>query len=156
MITLVWAMDENRLIGKGDRLPWHHPSDLRHFYDLVGDTPVLMGEPTYRSMKGYFRTKPLPFSRIYVARRQNVSYDDATRIDDIRTFLERFEGDLCVIGGSRVFMAAMPYADMLEITYILDVHEGDVFMPVFDMERFRLVRYRTEEKLIFATYERVN
>jgi hypothetical protein len=53
-------------------------------------------------------------------------------------------------------MVAMPYADMLEITYILDVHEGDVFMPVFDMERFRLVRYRTEEKLIFATYERVN
>ena len=31
MITLIWAMDENRLIGDANKLPWHLPKDLAFF-----------------------------------------------------------------------------------------------------------------------------
>ena len=28
MINMIWAMDENNLVGKGDRIPWHIKEDL--------------------------------------------------------------------------------------------------------------------------------
>ena len=31
MISLIWAMDKNNLIGKGNDLPWHYPEDLKYF-----------------------------------------------------------------------------------------------------------------------------
>ncbi len=31
MISMIWAMDENWLIGKDNVLPWHYPKDLAYF-----------------------------------------------------------------------------------------------------------------------------
>ncbi|MED0704415.1 dihydrofolate reductase, partial [Aeribacillus composti] len=31
MISFLFAMDENRLIGKDNKLPWHLPNDLKYF-----------------------------------------------------------------------------------------------------------------------------
>ena len=33
MINMIWAMDENHLIGDGDRIPWHIKEDFKHFKD---------------------------------------------------------------------------------------------------------------------------
>ncbi|MFN3963109.1 MAG: dihydrofolate reductase, partial [Fimbriimonadaceae bacterium] len=30
-VTIIAAIDNQRLIGKGDGLPWRLPADLRHF-----------------------------------------------------------------------------------------------------------------------------
>jgi dihydrofolate reductase len=31
LISLIVAMAENRVIGRGNQMPWHLPADLRHF-----------------------------------------------------------------------------------------------------------------------------
>src|SRR6202795_2812467 len=41
---------ENDVIGRGNRLPWHLPADLRHFKSLTLGKPVLMGRKTYESI----------------------------------------------------------------------------------------------------------
>ena len=61
MITLIWAMDENQLIGNGDRLPWHIPEDLEKFREVTRGQTVLMGDATYKSLKRYYKSTPLPF-----------------------------------------------------------------------------------------------
>jgi dihydrofolate reductase len=34
-LSIVVAMDENRLIGKDNQLPWHLPADLAYFKKLL-------------------------------------------------------------------------------------------------------------------------
>ena len=45
-LTLIAAMDQRRLIGNGDKLPWNLPADLRHFRRQTIGKPILMGRKT--------------------------------------------------------------------------------------------------------------
>lgn len=155
MIKMIWAMDENHLIGKGNLLPWHYPKDLEYFKQMTASIPVLMGEMTYQSLKSYYRKKPLPFQKIYVANLEDVEYEDATRIQDIDHFLKEYTEDIMVIGGKTIYQLALPYAEKLYITYVLKAYQGDVYFPKFDLSQFRLTWYKTEEQLIFSEYTRV-
>ena len=46
-IALIWAMSSNRVIGKGNQLPWHLPRDMRNFRRTTLGHPVVMGRHTY-------------------------------------------------------------------------------------------------------------
>jgi dihydrofolate reductase len=154
MIALIWAMDENRLIGKDNLLPWHYPKDLQYFKDHTFNQSVLMGDLTYQSLKTYYKTKPLPFKKSYVANINEQVYPDAIHVKDLFEFLKDIKEDVFIIGGKTIYQLALPYADRLYITYILQAHEGNVHFPIFDMSKFVLIEKRLEEKLIFSVYER--
>ena len=47
IISIITAMDKNRLIGKGDGLPWKLPADMKHFFRMTLGKPVLMGRKTH-------------------------------------------------------------------------------------------------------------
>ena len=49
-ISLIAAISENRVIGKDNQLPWHIPSDLRHFKEITSGHPVIMGRKTFESI----------------------------------------------------------------------------------------------------------
>ena len=155
MISMIWAMDENWLIGKDNRLPWHYPLDLAYFKNLTKDAHVLMGDQTYHSLKSYYKTKPLPFKKSYVANIMDVTYPDATHVKDLLTFLLEIDEDIMVIGGKTIYQLALPYTNRLYITYILKTHEGNVYFPTFDLSFFRLIKKEMNEGLIFAVYERI-
>lgn len=154
MISLIWAMDENRLIGAKDRLPWYYPIDLKYFQSLTKNQVVVMGHETYLSLKGYYKSKPLPFSKIYVANLNDYTYDDAILVKDFITFLENNKENLWVIGGKTIYELALPYANTLYITYILNRHEGDTYIKPFSLDNYRLTNKLIEPSLIFAKYER--
>lgn len=154
MIALIWAMDENRLIGKDNVLPWHYPKDLQYFKDHTLNQSVLMGDLTYQSLKSYYKTKPLPFRKSYVANVDVVAYPDAIHVKDLLPFLKETKEDIFIIGGRTIYQLALPFADRLYITYILGTHEGNVYFPTFDMTPFQLIEKRLEDKLIFTVYER--
>lgn len=50
IISLVVAMDEGRVIGIDNRLPWRLPADLQHFRRVTLGKPVLMGRKTFDSI----------------------------------------------------------------------------------------------------------
>ncbi|MDB2448885.1 polyphosphate kinase 1 [bacterium] len=54
-IALIWAMSENRVIGRDNQLPWYLPNDLQYFKRVTSGKPVIMGRKTYDSIG-----KPLP------------------------------------------------------------------------------------------------
>jgi dihydrofolate reductase len=156
MIEMIWAMDENRLIGKGNLLPWHIKKDLDYFKEKTKNKVVLMGDRTYRSLKHYYRGKQLPFKKIYVANNEDhFAYPDAELVQDLERFLATTDEDLIVIGGRTVYAIALPYASRLYITYVLGTYEGDVYFPDFCLSDFKLVKKVMEERLIFAVYERI-
>jgi dihydrofolate reductase len=154
MISLIWAMDENRLIGKDNRLPWHYKTDLEYFKKITHNQTVLMGDMTYKSLKSYYKNKPLPFKKIYVANHQEYCYRDAICINDLVGFLKTCDEDLFIIGGLMIYLLSLEFATHLYITYVLDRHEGNVFFPIVDMTPFKLKSFQTTDKLIFSVYER--
>jgi len=154
MISMIWAMDENWLIGKDNVLPWHYPKDLAYFKEMTSKEAVLMGEMTYQSLKSYFKSKPLPFKKIYVANIEDKIYPDAIHVKDLFSFLEEVKEDIMVIGGKTIYQLCLPYAKKLYITYVLKRHQGNVYFPSFDLSQFKLIKKELTDELIFAVYER--
>jgi dihydrofolate reductase len=154
MINMIWAMDENWLIGKDNVLPWHYPKDLAYFKEMTSKDAVLMGEMTYQSLKSYFKSKPLPFRKIYVANIEDKVYPDAIHVKDLFSFLKEVKEDIMVIGGKTIYQLCLPYANRLYITYVLKRHQGNVYFPSFDLSQFKLIKKEITDELIFAVYER--
>ena len=154
MIKMIWAMDENWLIGKDNLLPWHYPKDLQYFKQMTKNESVLMGDLTYQSLKTYYKTKPLPFKKIYVANMNESVYPDATHVKDLFQFLKNVKEDIMVIGGRTIYHLCLPYANKLYITFILKRHEGNVYFPTFDLSSYKLISKHLTDELIFAEYER--
>ena len=154
MISLIWAMDENRLIGKGNKLPWHIKEDLDYFKEVTSNQIVLMGHATYLSMKSYYKSKPLPFKKIYVANLGECDYEDATLIKDVLSFIQTNDENLFVVGGKIIYELALPFSDRLYITYIYGKYEGDVYFKDFDLKKYTLVKEQKTDKLRFAVYNK--
>lgn len=155
MISLIWAMDRNWLIGKGNILPWRYKKDLLYFKEKTANQTVLMGDMTYDSLKSYYKDRPLPFKEMFVASLTDRTFEGATKISDIDHFLKTNEKDLYVIGGKTIYKLALPYADRLYITWVDADHEGDVYFPSFDLSKFNLISESKEDVLRFCLYEKV-
>ena len=67
-LSLIWAMAENRVIGRNNSLPWRLPDDMRHFMKTTMGRPVIMGRKTFESMKS-----PLP-GRTNIVLTQNAQW----------------------------------------------------------------------------------
>ena len=157
MISLIWAMDKNWLVGKENKLPWHFKEDLIYYKSKTNGQTVLMGDNSYYSLKGYYKDKPLPYGKIYVASLNNLDLEDATVINDVISFLNNFpkEETLWVVGGATIYKFALPYADYLYITHVDGEYEGDAWFPKFDLDNeFNLVSSKISNNLNFCVYER--
>lgn len=155
MIKLIWAMDKNWLIGKENKIPWHYKEDLLYYKEKTAGQIVLMGDNTYFSLKGYYKTKPLPYAKIYVASLNDLKLDDAIVINDLKGFLSQNKEDLWVVGGATIYRFALEFADELYITHIEKAYEGDAYFPKFDLEGlFKLKSSNRSGDLNFCCYER--
>lgn len=155
MISLIWAMTSNRLIGDGNRIPWHIKEDLLYYKDKTKGQTVLMGEETYYSLKGYYKSKSLPYGTIFVASLDtNLSLEDAIVVNDLFSFLSTFKEDLWVVGGATIYKLSLPYADRLYISFIKGDFEGDKYFPEIDFSKYNLIWDNETEKVHYTLYER--
>ncbi|KHF27969.1 Dihydrofolate reductase [Anoxybacillus sp. BCO1] len=100
MISIIVAMDRNRVIGWNNTLPWHLPSDLAYFKHVTMGHPIVMGRKTFESIG-----RPLPGRINIVLTRDNTFSADSNvqvihSIDDIEQ-IEQQHGHLFVIGGHK-------------------------------------------------------
>ena len=153
---MIWAMDEDFLIGKDDRIPWHIKEDLLYYKSKTKGQTVLMGEATYYSLKGYYKTKPLPYGKIYVASiNLDLKLDDAVVINDVDSFLKNINEDIWVVGGATIYKLSLPYADRLYISFIKGKHEGNKYFPHIDFSNYKLIWEEESELVRYTLFERV-
>ena len=162
MINMIWAMDENFLIGKGNLIPWHIKEDLIYYKSKTKDQVVLMGDTTYFSLKSYYKDKPLPYKRIYVATIDmnlviNDDKNEVIIIHDIISFLTNYKDndDLWVVGGATIYKLSLPYANRLYISFIKGSHEGDKYFPNIDFSKYNLIWKNETELVKYTIYERI-
>lgn len=161
MISAIWAMDKNWLVGNGDKLPWRIKEDLQYFKEKAKGKTVLMGDTTYFSLKGYYKDKPLPFGKIYVATLdEELVIPDVILIHDLVEFINDTGEEILIIGGSTIYQLTLPYVNTLYITHINKAFNGDTYMKKTDeFDKFTKVDsniIKTSEgiELEFATYNR--
>ncbi|WP_369899853.1 dihydrofolate reductase [Bacillus manliponensis] len=128
MISLLVAMDKNRVIGKDNDLPWHLPADLAYFKKVTMGHHIIMGRKTFESIG-----RPLP-GRTNVIITRNTDYkvegcQVIHSIDDVKKMSEETNEELFVIGGAEIFKEVLSFANRLYITKIEEEFEGDTFFP---------------------------
>jgi dihydrofolate reductase len=156
MINLIWAMTKDNLIGKGNLMPWHIKEDLVYYKNRTAGKTVLMGEETYYSLKGYYKTKPLPYGTIYVASlNTDLTLEDATVVNDVISFVKDFKDELWVVGGATIYKLTLPYADNLFISFVKGNYEGDKYFPQINYDEFKLVWDNETDLVHYTQYERV-
>lgn len=126
VITLVVARAQNGIIGRGGKLPWHLPADLKRFKTLTMGSVMVMGRRTFDSLPGL-----LPGRRhIVLTRDRNWFAMGAEKAHSVESALELAnEEPVSVIGGADIFALFLPRADRLELTEVLEDIPGDTCMP---------------------------
>jgi len=150
-LSIVVAMDDNRLIGKGYGLPWHLPADLAFFKKITTGNSILMGRKTYDSIG-----KPLPNRRnIVITRNPDISISGCEVVDSIEKALSitQDEEEVMVIGGANLFEQLLPDVSRLFITHIEGELEGETYFPHYDEIDWREIScesHQSDEKNKYA------
>ncbi len=135
-VSLVVAMADNGVIGKGGCLPWRISDDMRRFKALTLGKPCIMGRKTWESLP----RKPLPGRlNIVVTRDAGYRAEGAVVVHSLDEAMARAAGadEICVIGGAELYRAALSRADLIHLTQVHGDIEGDTRMPLFDRIEWR-------------------
>jgi dihydrofolate reductase len=143
------AMSENRVIGQGNRIPWHLPDDFKWFKRMTTGQIIVMGRKTFESIG-----KPLPNRTTIVLSRSGVPIP-GVRV--VRSLAElNFTGEtreVFICGGAEVYSQMLPLCSDLYLTLVKRKVQGDAFFPPFEDQfepvetilensEFRIVHYR--------------
>jgi len=162
-LTIIAALTRNGVIGRGNRLPWHIPEDLKRFKALTLGHPVIMGRKTFESILATLG-KPLPGrENIVVTRSRDFAPPGCRVVHSIEDAIAAAAGveEVFVIGGGEIYALALPYAHGLRLTEVHADDQGDAYFPEFDLADWLEV---SRESLVsagpgglrfdFVTYER--
>ena len=146
IISLIAAMDKNRLIGRENGLPWHLPADFKHFKEVTMAKPVIMGRKTFESIG-----KPLPGRENIVISRSGFDAEGIVVVDTIDKALQAANGaeEAMVIGGASFYEQMIDRADRLYLTHVDAECEGDAWFPDFDVSEWNIVseqKHNADEK----------
>ncbi len=143
------AMSENRVIGDGNRIPWHLPEDFKFFKATTMGHVLVMGRKTFESIG-----RPLPGRETLVLSRSGFVQPGVrtiTSLDALPALVG--DGPIFICGGAEIYRQTLPLCSELFLTHVKRVVEGDAFFPPFEHlfepvetlqenADFRIVRYR--------------
>lgn len=161
---IIAAVCDGRGIGYNNNLIMRIPADMRHFKDLTLGNVVIMGRKTFESIG----STPLNCRNNIVVTANHPFDTDKENLWCVSSLEEAFElaenidgNEIFVIGGGKLYEAAMPNVDVLDITEInFNPNNVDTYFPeinVFEWSiKNRSERYFTEKipPYRFITYVR--
>lgn len=156
MIIGIAAVDRKGAIGKGGKLPWHYPADMKFFRETTMGHAVVMGRKTWVTIG-----KPLKNRlNIVLSRDPNIEPDESlvvlTDIESVLSFNNSLTTDLFVIGGAQIYEAFLPHIEKWIITEVpLTVSGADTFMPKGYLDGFKSADSKPlDDELVVKFYSR--
>jgi len=126
------AMAENRVIGAGNKLPWHLPEDFKWFKQQTLGKTLLMGRRTFASIG-----RPLPGRTTLVLSRSGVPISGVTVIrslDEIAAVAPSAP-EIVVCGGAEIYALTQSRWQEIFVTRVKrTVTDGDVLFPEFEAQ----------------------
>lgn len=129
-LSIIVAMDRNRVIGNNDSLPWHISADLKNFKKITMGKPIVMGRKTHESIG-----RPLPGrENIIITRDKTYQAEGCTVLNSIEEILEHCKDteEVMITGGSEIYKHTLDQATRLYLTEVHAEVEGDTFFPEYN------------------------
>ena len=138
MLSIIVAVASNWAIGKENNLLWHISEDLKFFKRTTLGSPIIMGYNTFLSLG----SKALPKRRNIVINR-NVEEEAPAGVEFVRSLdeavaLVKDESQAFIIGGGRIYAAALDIVDQLYVTHVdTAIEDADTFFPDLTQTKWR-------------------
>lgn len=136
IISIITAMDNNRLIGRENTLPWKIPADLQFFKKVTMSKPIIMGRKTFESIG-----RPLPGRQnIVITRDESYTAEGCDIVYSIDDAID-IAGDVdevMVIGGANIYQQCLDKCDRLYLSRVLGEFEGDAWFPEINFSDWQL------------------
>ena len=144
---IIAAISENNIIGKEGRLPWNIKSEMDFFRKTTYGYPIIMGFNTYLSLK-----EPLVGRTNIVVTQKNIkNFENVYFVNSLQKALMLAETinnkKLFIIGGGKIFEQTINIVDLIIISRIKGIYEGDSFFPELNLNVWEL--YNLENKIKF-------
>lgn len=131
-LIAIWAESQNGIIGNGDQLPWHIPSELKHFKQLTTGHSVVMGYRTAQGLKNktFANRNMILYSNHSI---DSSDFENFTVMDMCDILNLAKTEDVFVAGGKSTYEDFLPFVDAIIRTVIAQDYEGDVPAPNFEI-----------------------
>jgi len=126
-VIIIAAMAANRVIGRGNTIPWHIPEELQWFKATTMGHVLIMGRKTHESIG-----RPLPGrTTIVISRDQNRRFPGCTTVQGLKQALELCAGrdKVFIAGGAQIYTQALDLTDTIILTVLDREVAGDTFFP---------------------------
>lgn len=131
LLHLVVACAENRVIGRGGRLPWRIPEDLAFFHAETAGQICVLGRICFQTWPRATQDGRRP---IVITRDQTLASAEVRVAGSLAEALaigETLPGDITICGGERIYAEtlALDRPIRLHLTLIHATIEGDTYFP---------------------------
>jgi len=124
-------MSLNRVIGAGNKIPWHLPDDFKWFKQMTTGHIIVMGRKTYESIG-----RPLPNRTTIVLSRSPLAIPGVLVIAGLEDLITVNATDpakhIFICGGAQIYEHALPRCSDLYLTLVKREVQGDAFFPPFE------------------------
>lgn len=138
-VTLVAAVSEDGFISRGTGVPWNLPDDIAHFRERTAGRWLLIGRRTWSEMLGWF----IDHRPLVLSHDPGFHPQTGQRVSSVSEALHLATAagvdELVVVGGGMVFAAALPHADVLDLTLVHTKLGQGVPFPAIDPAEWRQV-----------------
>ena len=126
-ISLIVAMSQDGVIGKGNKIPWKISEDFKYFKATTMGKPIIMGRKTFESIGRVLPGR----TNIIITRKLDYLVKNAIVVNSIGAAFDECKNtpEIMVIGGEEIYKLAMPHANKIYLTTILKDIDGDTRFP---------------------------
>lgn len=159
MFSIIVAVGKNREIGKGNKLLWHIPEDLKNFKEITIGKTVIMGRKTFESIG-----RPLPNRKNIVLSKngdkESFEQKGIELYQNLESLIEDYknsEEEIFILGGEQIYREFMQkgLVRRLYISYIeFSDSEADAYFPEIDYNNWKIIKEKNYDNWKFCMYEK--
>lgn len=159
MFSIIVAVGKNREIGKGNKLLWHIPEDLKNFKEITTGKIVIMGRKNFESIG-----RPLPNRKNIVLSKngdkESFEQKGIELYQNLESLIEDYknsEEEIFIIGGEQIYREFMQkgLVRRLYISYIeFSDSEADAYFPKIDYDNWKIIKEKNYDDWKFCMYEK--
>lgn len=134
-IVILVAMDHNNLIGKGNKLPWYLPNDLKHVKKTTENGVIVMGRKCFESLG----SRPLANrTNVILTRDKDFVADGCIVCHSVDEVLDKLKNKkrFFIFGGREIYNLFLPYATEMILTRVHSEFAGDVYFPEIEWKEW--------------------
>lgn len=159
MFSIIVAIGKNSEIGKGNKLLWHIPEDLKNFKEITTGKTVIMGRKTFESIG-----RPLPNRKNIVLSKNGdkESFEQKgielyQNLENLIADYKNSEEEIFIIGGEQIYRKFMQkgLVRRLYISYIeFSDSEADAYFPEINYNSWKIIKEKNYDNWKFCMYEK--